>query len=147
MASTGPSASRASIDKGKGMKKFMRTSADTDSRDGHKRSDSVLSENTKQTLNSYHSPNQAAYEVFNTLHLRALSKADMFQDPDSQEFDDLMRSGSTMKVSLTPDRLKTMEVRPSIFSYPQNLLKFVESGVQTREGSKGWPASIPSPIQ
>lgn len=27
-----------------------------------------------------------------------------------QEFDDLMRSASTMKVSLTPDRLKTMEV-------------------------------------
>lgn len=30
-----------------------------------------------------------------------------------QEFDDLMRSTSTMKVSLTPDRLKTMEVRSS----------------------------------
>ncbi|OBZ70223.1 hypothetical protein A0H81_09784 [Grifola frondosa] len=27
-----------------------------------------------------------------------------------QEFDELMRSGATMKVSLTPDRLKTMEV-------------------------------------
>jgi len=27
-----------------------------------------------------------------------------------REFDDLMRSTSTMKVSLTPDRLKTMEV-------------------------------------
>jgi hypothetical protein len=27
-----------------------------------------------------------------------------------QEFDDLMRSSATMKVSLTPDRLKTMEV-------------------------------------
>lgn len=27
-----------------------------------------------------------------------------------QEFDDLMRSASTMKMSLTPDRLKTMEV-------------------------------------
>jgi hypothetical protein len=26
------------------------------------------------------------------------------------EFDELMRSGSTMKVSLTPDRLKSMEV-------------------------------------
>lgn len=34
------------------------------------------------------------------------------QDDDSllQEFDELMRSGATMKVSLTPDRLKTMEV-------------------------------------
>lgn len=28
-----------------------------------------------------------------------------------QEFDELMRSGATMKVSLTPDRLKSMEVR------------------------------------
>jgi hypothetical protein len=27
-----------------------------------------------------------------------------------REFDDLMRSASTMKMSLTPDRLKTMEV-------------------------------------
>lgn len=27
-----------------------------------------------------------------------------------QDFDDLMRSGATMKVSLTPDRLKTFEV-------------------------------------
>jgi hypothetical protein len=26
------------------------------------------------------------------------------------EFDELMRSGATMKVSLTPDRLKSMEV-------------------------------------
>jgi len=26
------------------------------------------------------------------------------------EFDDLMRSANTMKLSLTPDRLKTMEV-------------------------------------
>jgi len=28
----------------------------------------------------------------------------------NDEFDELMRSGATMKVSLTPDRLKTMEV-------------------------------------
>jgi hypothetical protein len=28
-----------------------------------------------------------------------------------QDFDDLMRSGDTMKVSLTPDRLRSMEVR------------------------------------
>ena len=31
----------------------------------------------------------------------------------NDEFDELMRSGATMKVSLTPDRLKTMEVRIS----------------------------------
>ncbi|KAI0920778.1 hypothetical protein AcW1_005045 [Taiwanofungus camphoratus] len=35
-----------------------------------------------------------------------------FEDDDDllHEFDELMRSGGTMKVSLTPDRLKTMEV-------------------------------------
>jgi hypothetical protein len=32
--------------------------------------------------------------------------------PFNQDFDELMRSGATMKVSLTPDRLKTFEVRP-----------------------------------
>lgn len=32
-------------------------------------------------------------------------------DELAHEFDELMRSGSTMKVSLTPDRLRTMEVR------------------------------------
>ena len=35
----------------------------------------------------------------------------LFQDAAMlREFDDLMRSTSTMKVSLTPDRLRTMEV-------------------------------------
>jgi hypothetical protein len=34
-----------------------------------------------------------------------------------QDFDDLMRSGDTMKVSLTPDRLRTMEVRLELISY------------------------------
>ena len=40
------------------------------------------------------------------------------QDDDEllQEFDELMRSGATMKVSLTPDRLKTMEVSCCSFS-------------------------------
>ena len=36
------------------------------------------------------------------------------QDEEAQrEFDELMRSSTTMKVSLTPDRLKSMEVRDS----------------------------------
>ena len=35
------------------------------------------------------------------------------QDEEAlREFDELMQSSSTMKVSLTPDRLKSMEVRP-----------------------------------
>jgi hypothetical protein len=35
-----------------------------------------------------------------------------------KEFDDLMRSSATMKVSLTPDRLKTMEVWFNPLSQP-----------------------------
>lgn len=39
-----------------------------------------------------------------------------FQDEEAQrEFDELMRSSTTMKVSLTPDRLKSMEVRDTRF--------------------------------
>jgi len=35
-----------------------------------------------------------------------------------QDFDDLMKSGTTMKVSLTPDRLKTFEVRLNLATDP-----------------------------
>jgi hypothetical protein len=35
-----------------------------------------------------------------------------------QDFDDLMRSGDTMKVSLTPDRLRSMEVRLKSYVSP-----------------------------
>lgn len=89
------------------MKKFMncRSSNDLgDSRDGHKRSDSVLSEETKQTLNAYNA--EVGSVRFPDIYLMYF-----LQDPSLQEFDDLMRSASTLKVSLTPDRLKTMEVR------------------------------------
>ncbi|CCM03353.1 uncharacterized protein FIBRA_05482 [Fibroporia radiculosa] len=42
---------------------------------------------------------------------RARASADFEEDDDLlHEFDELMRSGATMKVSLTPDRLKSMEV-------------------------------------
>ena len=46
--------------------------------------------------------------------LMALTWPNHFQQDDSaaflEDFDELMRSGTTMKVSLTPDRLRTMEV-------------------------------------
>lgn len=46
---------------------------------------------------------------FSGIFLTAL--ATYIKDEGSlQDFDDLMRSGTTMKVSLTPDRLKTFEV-------------------------------------
>ncbi|KAJ7068814.1 hypothetical protein C8F01DRAFT_1119409 [Mycena amicta] len=84
------STSRSSFEKAR--KKFTRSSND-DATNGHKRTDSVLSDDTKQTLAAFNQHEDTPEDV-------ALEK----------EFDNLMRSGSTMKVSLTPDRLKTMEV-------------------------------------
>lgn len=43
-----------------------------------------------------------------------------------REFDDLMRSSATMKVSLTPDRLKTMEVSCFKLSQPHFKIHFVK---------------------
>ncbi|KAJ7044855.1 hypothetical protein C8F04DRAFT_990625 [Mycena alexandri] len=95
MPTAAPSTSRSSFDKAR--KKLMsssnRNSTDEkDSQNSHKRSDSVLSDETKQAL--------AAYQNDNPPEDTAMLN----------EFDNLMRSNSTMKVSLTPDRLKTMEV-------------------------------------
>ena len=47
------------------------------------------------------------------------------------EFDELMRSGTTMKVSLTPDRLKTFEVSLLLFFFPPwPLINLRSSGLQ-----------------
>ncbi|CAK5262909.1 unnamed protein product [Mycena citricolor] len=80
------SGSRSSFDRTR--KKLMNgnRSSNEDSANGHKRTDSGLS----GTEGPQESP----------VHETSLQK----------EFDMLMRSDSTMKVSLTPDRLKTMEV-------------------------------------
>lgn len=51
-----------------------------------------------------------------------------------KEFDDLMRSSATMRVSLTPDRLKTMEV--SIFLSGLVSYSISSQGIPTREGPK-----------
>ncbi|KAL0070102.1 hypothetical protein AAF712_002589 [Marasmius tenuissimus] len=93
-ATTGASQSRTSSERARSMKKFIANGRNSGDRDtlsvsGHKKSDSVLSEHSKQAWASYN----------------------QFDDDGSlQEFDDLMRSDATMKVSLTPDRLKTMEI-------------------------------------
>ncbi|KAJ7682228.1 hypothetical protein DFH06DRAFT_1278022 [Mycena polygramma] len=87
MPAAAPSTSRSSFDKAR--KKLMsgnRNSTDGDSQNGHRRSESMLSD---ETYGQDVPPEDTAM---------------------LQEFDNLMRSGSTMKVSLTPDRLKTMEV-------------------------------------
>jgi hypothetical protein len=61
-----------------------------------------------------------------------------------QEFDDLMRSASTMKVSLTPDRLKTMEVR-LVSSLGKFLVpELIMLGLQTRKSAARQSASRPS---
>ncbi|KAF8646408.1 hypothetical protein AX16_007273 [Volvariella volvacea WC 439] len=86
---------RTSLERAKSMKKFItgsRTSGE-DSQNGHRKADSIRSSDTK-TFSATHGEGDEASYV----------------DSLEQEFDDLMRSDSTMKVSLTPDRLKTMEV-------------------------------------
>jgi len=97
------------------MKKFIsgsRTSNDGSMNGhGHKKSDSVLSEEIKGTWN------QTDQDVSGRIIYNAWPGAQtFFQDASLQDFDDLMRSDSTMKVSLTPDRLKTMEVYPQPLS-------------------------------
>ncbi|KAJ6515355.1 hypothetical protein C8R45DRAFT_956239 [Mycena sanguinolenta] len=85
------STSRTSFDKAR--KKLLssnRNSSDGDSQNGHKRSGSLIGDETTHPPVAYEAPPE------DTAMLK--------------EFDSLMRSDSTMKVSLTPDRLKTMEV-------------------------------------
>ncbi|KAG1815713.1 uncharacterized protein BJ212DRAFT_238176 [Suillus subaureus] len=92
---------RSSIDKARAIKIFSgnsnRGSNDhpngTDSVVGHRKTDSLVSANAKQSI---HSGDRSPISP-------------TFSEDRSQEFDDMMRSGSTMKVSLTPDRLRTME--------------------------------------
>ncbi|KAF9226758.1 hypothetical protein BS17DRAFT_502768 [Gyrodon lividus] len=93
--------SRPSIDKSRAIMIFNnRASQDlpngSESQIGHRKLDSFASANTKQSVLSRgdRSPISLTFS----------------EDTRSQEFDDMMRSGSTMKVSLTPDRLRTMEV-------------------------------------
>ncbi|KAI0326712.1 hypothetical protein GY45DRAFT_1258466 [Cubamyces sp. BRFM 1775] len=50
-----------------------------------------------------------------------------------QEFDELMRSGATMKVSLTPDRLKSMEV------YKQERIERERGGRRAPQGAEKVP--------
>ncbi|KAG6910139.1 hypothetical protein DXG01_012898 [Tephrocybe rancida] len=87
--------SRSSFEKTRAMKMFKansRSSIDADPVNGHKRSDSLVSEKSSK-------------------HTATLVDETVTYEDEAlqQEFDDLMRSSSTMKVSLTPDRLKTME--------------------------------------
>ncbi|KAG6850923.1 hypothetical protein H0H93_006749 [Arthromyces matolae] len=89
----GSAASRSSSEKTRTMNIFKvnsRSSVD-DAPSNHRRTSSVVSD--KSSKHAATIREDISYES-HTLQ---------------QEFDDLMRSSSTMKVSLTPDRLKTME--------------------------------------
>jgi hypothetical protein len=65
----------------------------------HNRSPSALSNNTKTLVTAF----QDQYDSDNQRRPSA----------DEDEFDALVRSGETMKVSLTPSRLKNFDVSPS----------------------------------
>jgi hypothetical protein len=104
---------RTSMEKGKAIKLF-RPSSD---RDATLSSDAVSRVTASRKGSSAQSDgiNDGVldFEVrihlssdISTIRLNLLKEGNFMQD-----FDDLMRSGDTMKVSLTPDRLRTMEVR------------------------------------
>ncbi|KAG8829110.1 hypothetical protein FRC17_007126 [Serendipita sp. 399] len=80
-----------SSDKMRGLKMFKNSSFDAQTGKDHQRSMSVMSDATKRTM-------------------LAFQNGETEGENSMQDFDDLMRSGTTMKVSLTPDRLKTFEV-------------------------------------
>ncbi|KAF8076707.1 hypothetical protein FPV67DRAFT_1559110 [Lyophyllum atratum] len=120
------SGSRSSFEKTRAMKMFKANSRSSIDRDGdvasHKRTDSVVSENSRHTATQVNDDG-SIYEVLMVVQDEAMQ----------QEFDNLMRSSATMKVSLTPDRLKTMEVykqekdqrgnrRPAPISFKPNLI-------------------------
>lgn len=90
--------SRSSFDKSRGIKIFhnrgFQDSPHT-SEQSHQKTESFASANAKQSIRSSSDKSPVSTTFSDTL---------------SQEFDDMMRSGSTMRVSLTPDRLRTMEV-------------------------------------
>ncbi|KAF9478399.1 hypothetical protein BDN70DRAFT_879999 [Pholiota conissans] len=90
---TASSGARASFEKSKAIRMFTNSKnpSEADTQSSHKRSASLRSESSRALLDD---------DISNPAE-----DAEMLR-----EFDDLMRSASTMKVSLTPDRLRTMEV-------------------------------------
>jgi hypothetical protein len=65
----------------------------------HERTPSVLSANTRRVIGAYND----------------MDAGERSRTPQEEvdDFDELVRSGQTMKVSLTPSRLKTFEVSSS----------------------------------
>ncbi|ORX39839.1 hypothetical protein BD324DRAFT_615203 [Kockovaella imperatae] len=108
---------RSSSDSGRfanlGRKVSAATKKSHDSPQGHERAPSVLSVNTRSMLGAFHE----------ALDEETVNQRSPQQEQD--EFDALVKSGQTMKVSLTPSRLKTFEssgrkvASPSPFRRPQ----------------------------
>ena len=81
----------------------------------HKRAESAAS-GYSESLNNSSVELEVRFPGIIPRNVRALIEyySHVFQERIlNDEFDELMRSGATMKVSLTPDRLKTMEVSHS----------------------------------
>lgn len=114
---SGHSRNRGSFGDGKAIPGFSidqrsgsRTSMDNPA-SSHKRAESAAS-GCSESLNNSSVELEVCFVKLIVQFVRVLIYT--FQERMlNDEFDELMRSGTTMKVSLTPDRLKTMEVRPS----------------------------------
>lgn len=143
--------SRPSLDKSRTVKMlYNKVSQDfiNGSDPGHRKVDSFASANTKQSLASKGDRSPIS-PTFSVCHCPSISSRppslilsfSFKEDTRSQEFDDMMRSGSTMKVSLTPDRLRTMEVRTL---YPPHYCGFMltppASDVEQRKSTREWSA-------
>ena len=132
---SGHSRNRGSIGDGKAIPGFSvdqrsgsRTSVDNSSTT-HKRAESAAS-GCSESLNNSSVELEVRFLALVAQDVDVLIS--IFQERMlNDEFDELMRSGTTMKVSLTPDRLKTMEVRSP--SPDTGLVLTLASGIQGRE--------------
>ncbi|KZV65668.1 hypothetical protein PENSPDRAFT_655546 [Peniophora sp. CONT] len=102
--------SRSSLDKVRGIKLFNkahgRTASDRDVQSGA----DVYSTPRKSESGGYDHAGAAGMQTQSLSgHSDANHSAASVEDERDQEFEDLVRSAGTMKMSLTPDRLRTME--------------------------------------
>ncbi|KAF8607679.1 hypothetical protein BDV93DRAFT_519697 [Ceratobasidium sp. AG-I] len=97
----GKGSTRTSLEDGPGshMAPFPSVAAKEAVSGPDERSASSLSDTPRRPTPAFRQPSLAESDV-----------GDDSDGPFNQDFDELMRSGATMKVSLTPDRLKTFEV-------------------------------------
>ncbi|KAI0650830.1 hypothetical protein C8Q79DRAFT_902758 [Trametes meyenii] len=95
-----PESRRTSVEKAKAVKIFHNRSLSDRGRDEPANAGTLARSQSEMGINREY----PEFEVNSPFNL-------FLEDEElQQEFDELMRSGATMKVSLTPDRLKSMEV-------------------------------------